>query len=55
MITAQKSLEQKNSEKKLYSWRSVFFIFFASGLSSYNDAFLTYFAKCTKNPKMQVI
>ncbi len=41
--------------KKLYSWRSVFFIFFASGLSSYSDVFLTYYAKCTKNLNMQVI
>jgi hypothetical protein len=54
MLTAQKSLKQKNL-KKLYSWRSVFSIFFTSGLSPYNDAFLTYSAKRKKNPKMQVI
>jgi hypothetical protein len=54
MLTAQKSLKQK-IVKKLYSWRSVFSIFFASGLSPYNDAFLTYSAKSTKKPKMQVI
>jgi hypothetical protein len=54
MLTAQKSLKQKNSEKKKSScWRSVFSIFFASGLSPYNDAFLTYYTKCTKNPKVQ--
>jgi hypothetical protein len=29
--------------------------FFASGLSPYNDAFLTYSAKSAKNLKMQVI
>jgi hypothetical protein len=52
IFTAQKFLKQKNS---LYSWRSVFSIFFASGLSPYNDAFFTYSAKSTKNPKMQVI
>jgi hypothetical protein len=44
MLTAKKSLKQKNL-KKLYSWRSVFSIFFALGLSPYNDAFLTYSAK----------
>ncbi len=48
------STAQKNILKS-YSWRSVFSIFFASGLSSYNDAFLTYSAKSTKNPKIQVI
>jgi hypothetical protein len=55
MLTAQKSLKLKKSEKKLYSWRSVFSIFFTSGLSPYNDAFLMYSAKRKKNPKMQVI
>jgi hypothetical protein len=30
-------------------------MFFASGLSPYNDAFLTYYAKRTKNLKIQVI
>jgi hypothetical protein len=54
MLTAQKSLEQKKSEN-LYFWRSVFFIFFASGPSPYNDAFLAYSAKSFKNPKIQVI
>jgi hypothetical protein len=39
----------------LYSWRSIFSIFFASGHSSYNDAFLTYSEKISKNPKMRVI
>jgi hypothetical protein len=34
--------------KKLYSSRNVFSIFFASGLSPYNDAFFTYHAKSTK-------
>jgi hypothetical protein len=48
-------LLSKKILKKLYSWRNVFPIFFASGLSPYNDAFLTYPAKSTKNPKMQVI
>jgi hypothetical protein len=55
MLTAQKSIKQKKFWKKLYSWRSVFSIFFASGLSPYNDAFLNYSAKSTKNLKMQVI
>jgi hypothetical protein len=54
MPTAKKSLKPKHSEK-LYSWRSVYSIFFASGLYPYNDAFLTYSAKSTKNPKIQVI
>jgi hypothetical protein len=48
MLTAQKSLRQKKSLKKLYSWRSVYSIFFTSGLSPYNDAFLTYSAKRKK-------
>jgi hypothetical protein len=39
----------------MYSWRIVFPIVFASGLSPYSDAFLKYSAKSTKNPKMQVI
>jgi hypothetical protein len=50
MLTVQKSLNQRNSEK-LYPWRSVFSILFASGLSPCNDAFLTYSAKSTKNQK----
>jgi hypothetical protein len=50
MLIAKKFLKKKNL-KKLYSWRSVFSIFFASGLSPYNDAFLTYSAKRKKNPK----
>ncbi len=50
-----KNLLSKKNLKKLYSWRSVFSIFFTSGLSPYNDAFLTYSAKRKKNPKMQVI
>jgi hypothetical protein len=54
MLTAQNSLKQKNSEK-LYSWRRVFSIFFASGLSPKNDAFLTYSAKRAKTLKVQVI
>jgi hypothetical protein len=54
MLTAKKSLKEKIL-KKLYSWRSVFSIFFASGLSPYNDAFMTYSSKSTKNLKMQVI
>jgi hypothetical protein len=32
----------------MYSWISVFSIFFASGLSAYNDAFLIYSAKKKK-------
>jgi hypothetical protein len=44
MLIAKKFLKQKN----LFSWRSVFSIFFASGLSPYNDAFLTYSAKRKK-------
>jgi hypothetical protein len=47
MLIAKKFLKQKNL-KKLYSCRSVFSIFFASGLSPYNDAFLTYSAKRKK-------
>ncbi len=39
--------------KKSYFWRSVFFIFFASGLPPV--AVLTYSPKITKNPKTQVI
>jgi hypothetical protein len=48
MFTAQIFIKQKNS---LYSWRSVFSIFFASGLSHYNDAFFTYSAKYQKSKK----
>jgi hypothetical protein len=51
MLIAQKSLKQKKSLKKLYSWRGLFSIFFTSGLSPYNDAFLTYSVKRKKNPK----
>ncbi len=40
-----KNFLSKKNLKKLYSWRSVFSIFFASGLSPYDDAFLTYSAK----------
>jgi hypothetical protein len=47
MLTAKKCLKQKKSEQ-LCSWRSVFSIFFASGLSPYNDAFLTYSSKSKK-------
>jgi hypothetical protein len=57
MLTAQKSLKQKILNK-LYSWRSVFSIFYASGLpppSPYNNAFFIYSAKSTKNPNIQVI
>jgi hypothetical protein len=50
MLKAQKSLKQKNL-KILYSWRSFFSIFFASGLFPYNDAFLTYSAKRKKIQK----
>jgi hypothetical protein len=51
MLTAKKSLKQKIWQK-LHSWRSVFSIFFASELSPYNEAFLTYSAKRKKiNPK----
>jgi hypothetical protein len=35
----------------MYSWSNVFSIFFSLGLSPYNDAFMTYYAKSTKNPK----
>ncbi len=48
MLTAQKSLKRKNSEKITFF---VFSIFFASGLSHYNDAFLTYFTKSAKKQK----
>jgi hypothetical protein len=54
VLTAQKSLKPK-IVKKLISWRSVFSIFFASELSPYSDAFLTYYTKSTNNPKIQVI
>ncbi len=50
-----KNLLSENILKIWYSWRSVFSIFFASGLSPYNDAFLTYSAKSPKNLKIQVI
>jgi hypothetical protein len=42
MLTAKKSLKQKNSEK------IVFFIFFASGLPSTMMPFFTYSAKIYK-------
>jgi hypothetical protein len=50
-----KNLLSKNILKKSYTWRNVFFIFFASGHSPNNDACLTYYTKHTKNPKIQVI
>ncbi len=50
-----KNLLSENILKIWYSWRSVFSIFFSSGLSPYNDAFLTYSAKSPKNLKIQVI
>jgi hypothetical protein len=54
MLTAKKSLKQKNSEKS-YSWRRIFSIFFASGLFFPPTMMpLTYSAKGTKNPKIQV-
>jgi hypothetical protein len=55
MLTAQKSLKQKNSEKIVFLEKCFLYIFCPSVLSPYNDAFLTYSAKSTKNPKMQVI
>jgi hypothetical protein len=39
----------------MYSWISVLSICFASGLSSYDDAFLIYYRKSTKNLKVQII
>jgi hypothetical protein len=54
MLTAQKSLKQKVSEKIVFQEKCFLYIF-ASGLSPNNDAFLTYSAKSTKNPKMQFI
>jgi hypothetical protein len=53
MLTAQKSLMQKRSEKIVFL--GVFSLCFALGLSPYNDAFLIYNRKNTKNPKVQVI
>ncbi len=46
---------KKSEKKKLYFWKSVFSLCFASGLSPYNDAFLTNYKKSTKNLKVQVI
>jgi hypothetical protein len=47
MLTAQKSPKQKNSEKIIFLKKGFLYIL-ASGLSPYNDAFLTYSAKSTK-------
>jgi hypothetical protein len=55
MLTTQKSLKQKNSEKIVFLEKCFLYIFWASGLSRYNEAFLTYSAKSTKNWKIQVI
>jgi hypothetical protein len=49
----KKFLKQKNL-KKIVFLEKCFFFFFASGLSPYNDAFLTYSARRKKNSKMQV-
>jgi hypothetical protein len=51
MNTTQKSLKQKNSEKNGIPGE-VFSLYF---LLQDNDVYLTYTAKCAKNPKMQVI
>jgi hypothetical protein len=42
MLTAQKSLKQKNSEKNCIPGEVFSLYLFASGLSPSNDAFLTY-------------
>jgi hypothetical protein len=55
MLTAQKSLKQKNSEKNHIPGEVFSLYFFASGLSPYIDAFLTYSANSTKNQKVQAI
>jgi hypothetical protein len=47
-------LKQKTSLKIVFLEKCFLFLF-ASGLSPYNDAFLTYSAKSTKNPKIQVM
>jgi hypothetical protein len=51
MLTAKKSLKQKDCipGEVFYS------ICFASGFSPKNGAFLNYYRKSTKNPKVQVI
>jgi hypothetical protein len=52
MVATKKSLNNKFL-KTLNSWRNVFSIFYASGLSLYNDAFLTNYKKKyqkSKNP-----
>ncbi len=54
LATAQKSLKQKNYEKNLFPGK-VFSLYFLLQDIPYNDAFLTYSAKSTKNPKTQVI
>jgi hypothetical protein len=51
MLTAQKSFKQNNSEKNHIPGEVFSLYFFASGLSPYNDAFLTYSAKSTKKSK----
>jgi hypothetical protein len=52
MLTAQKTLEQKNSEKIVFL-EMCFLFTFASGLAPYNN-FLTYYATSAKNLKIQV-
>jgi hypothetical protein len=51
---SSKSLKQKNSEKIVFL-EKVFLYIFCFRTSPHNDAFQTYSAKSTKNPKMQVI
>jgi hypothetical protein len=45
MLTAKKSLKQKNSEKNGTCGEGFFSICFASSLSPYKDALLTYYRK----------
>jgi hypothetical protein len=54
MLTAQKSLKQKNSEKNCIPGQGFSLFIFASGLSPCNNL-LTYYATSAKNPKIQVI
>jgi hypothetical protein len=55
MLVTQESLKQKDSEKNHIPGESIFSICYASGLSPYNDAFLVYYRKSTKNPEVPVI
>jgi hypothetical protein len=51
LVFLNANISEAKNLKKPHSWSIVFSIFFASGLSPYNDAFLIYSAKSGKKQK----